>query len=103
MDKDAAARNTAMSKSLFVKIVGAADGTPTPHDGRFVKSWNADTDFGILDVESTDDISEALRFSGLAEAHEQWSATSSVQPTRPTDGKPNRPLTALTIEFEKSE
>ncbi len=83
----------------IVKIVAAADGTSTPHEGMFVKRWNADTRFGVLDVDSTNKKSEALRFADVAEALEQWRAISTVEPRRPTDHRPNRPLTALTIEL----
>ena len=93
-----ASRNRLAPKRI-VKIIGAADGTKTPHDGRFLKAWNPHTEFGVLAVESTDKEGEALHFDSVASVFDDWQATSSVQANRPTDGQPNRPLTAITIEI----
>lgn len=83
--------------SRVVRIIGAADGvTRTPHDGRYVLAWNWDVEFGTLAITSTADIAKARRFEGGAELVE-WRRISHVQPRR-YDGKPNRPLTAVTIE-----
>jgi hypothetical protein len=40
----------------------------------------------------------AKRFAHAAEAWEFWKRQSTVRPLR-ADGKPNRPLSALTVEF----
>lgn len=40
---------------------------------------------------------EAITFTSYAEAMEFWRQPSTVKPRRP-DGKPNRPLTAYTVE-----
>lgn len=85
--------------AVIVKIVGAWD-TPTSHDGRYLVSWNSNTKFGTLHVVSTDDPEAAKRFDTHQAAVEEWGARSLVEPNRPTDGRSNRPLTALTIEFE---
>lgn len=50
---------------------------------------------GQLDV--TTDPSKARRFASLDELFNAWRAQSTVLPLRP-DGRPNRPLTAFTIE-----
>lgn len=42
---------------------------------------------------------EALRFDTSAEAMIAWNRISVTYPRRP-DGKPNKPLTALTVEIE---
>jgi hypothetical protein len=85
-------------KNRIVEIVGAADGRPTPHDGRYVVAWSPHTMAGDLKLTSTDDITKARRFSVL-EAMSEWRAISRVQATRPWDGKPNRPLTGITIQI----
>lgn len=41
---------------------------------------------------------QAKRFADKAEAMEAWRGVNQVEPTRP-DGKPNRPLTAYTVEI----
>jgi hypothetical protein len=82
-----------------VRIVGAADGvTVTPHDGRFLVAWNPHTKAGTLELTSTADPRKAARLE-LAAILEQWRTQSRKQPLRPWDGKPNRPLTAVTIEI----
>lgn len=83
--------------SSIVKIIGAAGGTRTPHDGRYVVAWNPHTRYGMLECESTDDVTKAHQFDG-ADAFRAWTTVSSVQAVRP-DGLPNKPLTALTIEI----
>ena len=88
--------------SGVVRIMGAADGTATPHDGRFLLNWYPHTRFGTLACDSTDDITKARRFRDFAEAAEEWKTISRVEPKRPTDGAPNRPLSSLTIVFEKA-
>lgn len=44
--------------------------------------------------------SEALTFPSQREAFEFWRQRSTRRPLRP-DGRPNRPLTAFTIEIEE--
>ena len=36
----------------------------------------------------------------MQEVHQEWSTVSRVEPTRPWDGKPNRPLAGVSIEIE---
>lgn len=52
---------------------------------------------GTLAVTSTSDIKKARRFLNGREFVE-WNEISKVEPIRPWDGKPNKPLTALNIE-----
>ena len=47
----------------------------------------------------TDDRKKAQRFATVNEALACWKAQSLVRPIRP-DGRPNRPLTAYSIETE---
>lgn len=82
-----------------VKVIGAADGgIVTPHDGRYVIDWDANTCFGTLACTSTDDLSLAREFASTDEIFQEWRAISIVEPRRP-DGLINRPLTGLTIEI----
>jgi hypothetical protein len=48
----------------------------------------------------TDDLSKAKRFSDAAAAMQEWKRVRTVDPVR-ADGRPNRPLTALTVSIEK--
>jgi hypothetical protein len=86
-----------MSESI-VKVICAADGrTPTPHDGRYVVAWDWNVPAGVLAIDSTDDRQKAKRFG--PEVFKEWRAISKVQPRRPWDDEPNRPLTAVTVEL----
>jgi len=82
--------------SVVIQVVSDANGNRTPHDGNYIVAWNPHTKFGICEVTSTDDISKAHHFDNESQAHWHWTTTSNIQPVRP-DGRPNRPLTGLTI------
>lgn len=87
---------------IIVRIVGAVGDIATPHDGHFLMDWNPHTEYGHLEVYSTAIKYKAKRFAEAKDALDEWNTVSNVQPTRP-DGKPNRPLTALSILIEKEE
>jgi hypothetical protein len=84
--------------SSVLKIVGLADGRPTPDDGRYVVWMDVDARAGRGLLHTTHDVREARVFDTLAQAARYWQRTSTVRPRRP-DGQPNRPLTAYTIEI----
>ena len=88
-----------MSKPVIVKIIGAST-CATPHDGRYLVSWNPNTRYGELHCVSTDDPGAAKVFDDVRDAMNDWHTVSKVEPNRPSDGRPNRPLSALTITFE---
>lgn len=87
--------------SVIVKIMGpAAVGFPdaatdTPHDNRYLVSWNPHTEAGVLECTSTDDPKEAREFSHVAEVLREYYTVSNVQGVRPWDGGINRPLTGM--------
>lgn len=85
--------------AVIARVIRAADGSPTPHDNRWVKAWNPHTEAGTLELTSTADIAEALRFENALDVLREWQTVSLVEPRRPWDGRPNRPLTGVTIEF----
>jgi hypothetical protein len=87
-----------MTNATVIRVVGAADGSPTPHDGRYVTAWDWNTNAGTLSLTSTANRDEAALFSPK-DALEQWRQVSRIEPRRPWDGKPNRPLTAITVEL----
>lgn len=89
-----------MSETCVVRVVQRADGSSTPHDGRYVVSWNPHTKAGVLELTSTTDLAEATHFP-WPDVFDQWKTVSKRQPTRPWDGKPNRPLTGVTIEITR--
>jgi hypothetical protein len=91
--------------SYVIKLIATAVGARTPHDGRYVKAYEPgvlfeDGTWGGGCLETTDKIDEAQKFPNAAAAWERWRVQKGV---RPYDGKPNRPLTAWTAEFETVE
>lgn len=84
---------------VIALIVGAADLTPTPHDGRYVKEWTPHVPYGTLAIDSTDNPAQAKVWRDPFEALRERSVISSVEPLRP-DKQPNRPLTAINILIE---
>lgn len=53
--------------------------------------------FGLAEL--TGDIAKALTWPTAVAAIEAWQQQSTVKPLRLHDGKPNRPLTAYTVEL----
>lgn len=84
-----------------VRIIGLPDGRATPHDGRWLVDYDPDTRFGDLRIVTSGDRRAARCFETLADLVAYLRRTSAVQPTRP-DGRPNRPITGLTIEISNA-
>jgi hypothetical protein len=66
-------------------------------DPMWLKSY-CDTPDGRGHCELTAEIAEAMIFPTAAEAMRFWQQQSAAVPLRP-DGKPNRPLSAYTVEI----
>jgi len=86
-----------------IKFVGTAIGVPHAADGCYLRAFDpapppGSTEYDGGDLWLTEDLAEAKRFEEIAEAYRFW-LTEAPYPfhVRP-DGKPNRPLTAFTIE-----
>lgn len=90
-----------MSVVMRVLAAGASAKGEHPHDGEplFVKAFDVDAHDGFGMVEYTDQIDEAFAWPTIAEAFDDYRRQSTVKPQR-ADGKPNRPLTALTVAIE---
>jgi len=82
-----------------IRAIGFANGMPCPHEGQWLKSFKHEAFGGRGHGEFTDDLDEAMRFANNAEAFEFWGKQSKTVPYRP-DGRPNKPMTALTVEIE---
>lgn len=63
----------------------------------FLKAFDVEAHDGWGMADDTPDPDEAFKFRSSREAMDAWRAIPSCRPTRP-DGRPNRPLTAFTIE-----
>lgn len=79
-----------------------ANGAATPHDGKHVQRCEFDEPFGTLAMDSTSNPAEAMHFDTPGAAMDYWRTASTRYPLRP-DGKPNRPLTGLTVSVEYTE
>ena len=82
----------------LMRVVAMADGRPGNWAGMYLHSADFDANGGIGDMAFTSDPARAMRFASSDEVLELWHTQSTVLPLRP-DGKPNRPLTALTIQI----
>lgn len=85
---------------LVMRAVAWAHPQECPHAGQFLQSFDFDAADGQGFGEFSADIAKAKRFADFAEAMEFWKTVSKVRPVR-SDGRPNRPLTALTVTFDK--
>ena len=86
--------------TYVIKAEGFVTNTPCPHAGQFVESFNHEAVNGRGYGCFTKDIRLAMQFATMGEAIAFWRRVPKNRPTRP-DGKPNRPLTALTITIER--
>lgn len=92
-----------------ILILGLVVGEPaTGHDGRWLVEYDPGRDGWdpvlqvpmLAHVVSTGDASQARRFPSAQAVHECWTQVDPRQPVR-WDGRPNRPLTAYTIEVRQ--
>lgn len=86
---------------MVLRIVGSPLGDPDKHDGRYVSAYNPHLG-RHGDIKTVPDIADALHFEDTAEALAFSRQVNRTHPMRP-DGKPNRPLTAFTVEVAKVE
>ena len=93
-----------MGTPTVIRLLGLASGGTTSFDGRFLSAYDPlipgeDPDGRQMQatVEAVDDPDEAIHFDDMEAAWRCWS-TLGNPPWRP-DGKPNRPLTAFTVDM----
>lgn len=87
-------------------IHGLINGPPTPFDGEYLVEYDPDRPSlspdghpMIAHIRTTPDPAQARVFASGSEAMECWRQQSTRDPVRP-DGRPNRPLTAFTVEIK---
>lgn len=84
-----------------LKIAGKVrGGTPqNGHpEGQFLRYCDLEAHGGLGEVQLTPIAEDAMHFADAAEALIYYQRRSKLKPDRP-DGKPNRPLTAFTVEI----
>jgi hypothetical protein len=89
-----------MANTFAIRAVGFANGSPCPHEDQWVESFDHDACGGQGYGTFTGQPSKAMLFDSYMDAMAFWNKRSALKPLRP-DGKPNRPLTALTMTIEK--
>lgn len=87
--------------TCVIKLVEKV-GIHMPHSqdippGMYLESWDLDYMGGIGFANWTQDIKKAHKFENQIVALTAYREQSRLMPVRP-DGKPNRPLTAYTVE-----
>lgn len=89
---------------VVIRLWGLVDGTPTGFEGQFLVEYDPDRPGHdphgrpmLAHVRTTPHVGAALTFPTGVEAWACWRQQSTRWPHRP-DGRPNRPLTAFTIE-----
>ena len=89
-----------MKTVTVIRAEAFANGAPCPHAGMWLKTFDHNAYGGLGYGVYTRDPRKALHFANVGEALTFWTRQSDVNPIRP-DGKPNKPLTALTATFEQ--
>lgn len=89
---------------IAMRIVGLVNGAATPFDGEFLveydperDGWSPEGEKMTAHIVTTSDIAKARHFPGAMEMWECWRQVCQREPRR-LDGKPNRPLTAFSVE-----
>ena len=88
----------------IIRLIGTWAGEPTEFDGKYVVAYDPSYhpagqpyDGGLLEV--TDDPRKAQAFASAREAIDYYRQPYGLRP----DGKPNRPLTAWSVEISHKE
>jgi hypothetical protein len=87
-----------MKNHVVMRIVGAANGLPTELDGLYLREFDPEFANGVGLITGTADRTEAMRFGSKSAAMLFWRQSPRCRRIRP-DGRPNRPLTAFTVEI----
>jgi hypothetical protein len=92
---------------VIVAVEFAQEGVPFKYPGQFLEWYKPNVPLGQTMASWTNDLKKAMKFDTAADAFAEWKRERTV-PTPSggrmiPDGKPNRPLTAVTIEVKKAE
>lgn len=84
--------------AYLMRVIGLA-GEEEFEQTVYLASFDVDARDGRGDVILTGSLARAMRFESQRELFETWQTASTVRPVRP-DGRPNKPLTAYTVQSE---
>lgn len=87
---------------IYVIALAGRQTMPGDPSGLYVRGFDPEAHSGRGEPDLTSDPAEALGFPDAGAAAEFWRQPSRTRPFRP-DGKPNRPLTAYTVEIVRRE
>lgn len=90
-----------MADKWLLKALWGADGALLKITGQYLKSFDFEADGGAGFGEFTRDPLAAKHFDGLPELFEFVRTVPKCHPIRASDGKPNRPMTAVTYDLVK--
>jgi len=90
-----------MADEVVMKCIGFAAGHECPALGQYLKSYDPDGDALTGLSVWTWDVNEAIHFADAGAAFACWNQVRKSDPVRLYDGKPNKPLTAMSITVEK--
>ncbi len=87
-----------------IRIVGTVHGAPTEFADQFVMQYEPMAMDSLGHYKGgklicTPDVEQAMKFADAAEAMRCWQRQNGWRP----DGKPNRPMTAFTVEISNEE
>jgi hypothetical protein len=87
--------------NIVIICEGYANGQQCPFIGQYLQ-WYDPGAPGVSVGGWTPDLAQAQKFPDMEAAFRCYNQVHPVQPLRP-DGKPNKPLTAFTVEFKKED
>lgn len=93
-----------MQGEFVIRVICMADGEPGAYDGRFLEWYNPNLspDDSVDMGGFTPDISKAMKFPDAGAALACWNQERVIGSPR-FDGRPNKPLTAFTVEVVRVE
>jgi hypothetical protein len=83
----------------IIQLIALANGARDPAEGIYVKDYDPAAWGGRGDLVTTAEKDAARRFPDSAAATQYWRQSVGTRP----DGKPNRPLTAWTVDIQPIE
>lgn len=86
--------------STIIRAIDYANGQLCPVAGQWLRSFDFEAYGGRGFGEWTVVKGKAMRFASVGDAMLFWKTQSKTVPLR-SDGKPNRPLTSVTITFDE--
>lgn len=85
----------------FIEMAGTLDVGSPPKRGAYLAAYDPDHYNGRGEAHWTDDVNLAVRFDRISDAIACYQQVSMLRPRR-KDGKPNRPLTSVTVTVTQS-